>query len=245
MAGRRLDMGRGGRGAQWPLREAGASGRVRAEVGGARGLRPTCLAVVAEEALWADAQVGPSAVLAPASVLAGAGVTGVHLWRAWTAVNHIATSPRQQGRFWGRRRAWWGEAKGRPAGRVGQPLPSQAPPVPSPRVSLLPPGGCPPFCSERSGACACKQVCPGHLGDGKCGQTGGRGAPEHSPYPSRSERQRSPRGSGRQRPLRGPGRSLHFCRAVHGTRLPLQRQDTRLHGPPMSPVHAHMSSTWA
>lgn len=42
---------------------------------------PTCLTVVAEEALWAHAQVGPAAVLAPASMLAGAGVAGVHLWR--------------------------------------------------------------------------------------------------------------------------------------------------------------------
>lgn len=41
----------------------------------------TCLTVVAEEALWADAQVGPAAILTPASVLAGAGVAGVHLWR--------------------------------------------------------------------------------------------------------------------------------------------------------------------
>lgn len=41
----------------------------------------TCLAVVPEEALWADAQVGPASVLTPASVLAGAGVTGIHLWR--------------------------------------------------------------------------------------------------------------------------------------------------------------------
>lgn len=42
---------------------------------------PTCLTVVAEEALWADAQVGPATVLTAASVLAGAGVAGIHLWR--------------------------------------------------------------------------------------------------------------------------------------------------------------------
>lgn len=42
---------------------------------------PTCLAVIAEEALWADTQVGPATVLAAASVLAGAGVAGIHLWR--------------------------------------------------------------------------------------------------------------------------------------------------------------------
>lgn len=42
---------------------------------------PTCLTVVAKEALWTHAQVGPTTVLTPASVLAGAGGTGIHLWR--------------------------------------------------------------------------------------------------------------------------------------------------------------------
>lgn len=40
-----------------------------------------CLTVVAKEALWTHAQVGPTTVLTPASVLAGAGGTGIHLWR--------------------------------------------------------------------------------------------------------------------------------------------------------------------
>lgn len=42
---------------------------------------PTCLTVVAKEALRADTQVGPPAGLTPAAVLAGAAATGVQLWR--------------------------------------------------------------------------------------------------------------------------------------------------------------------
>lgn len=60
---------------------AAVSPAVQGRQGRALGSAPTCLAVVAEEALRADAQVGPAAVLAPASVPAGAGVAGVHLWR--------------------------------------------------------------------------------------------------------------------------------------------------------------------
>ena len=65
-------------GPAWPVAGRGAGGR------GCRGrgvASPTCLTVVAEEALWADAQVGPATVLTAASVLAGAGVAGIHLWR--------------------------------------------------------------------------------------------------------------------------------------------------------------------
>lgn len=64
----RVSTGGGGRQRKGPRRREGRLG-------------PTCLAVVAEEALWADTQVGPATVLAPASVLAGPGVAGVHLWR--------------------------------------------------------------------------------------------------------------------------------------------------------------------
>lgn len=81
-------VGVGGGGAQTPSWKAWPSRDSRGDGGACKEPEEecpdhahTCLTVVAEETLWADAQVGPATVLALSSVLAGAGVAGIHLWR--------------------------------------------------------------------------------------------------------------------------------------------------------------------
>lgn len=102
---------------------------------------PTCLAVVAKEALWTHAQVGPTTVLTPASVLAGAGGTGVHLWRTPKGLARAAGRDSGGGRrvqreegIGGGKEQWPGEGYGAPVGRRGS---QGSLPPPS---SFLPPG---------------------------------------------------------------------------------------------------------
>lgn len=101
-----------------------------------------CLTVVAKEALWTHAQVGPTTVLTPASVLAGAGGTGIHLWRTPKGLARAAGRDSGGGRrgqreegIGGGKEQWPGEGCGTPVGRRG----SQGPPPPHP-VSFLPQG---------------------------------------------------------------------------------------------------------
>lgn len=106
---------------------SGRGGAPTGGLGGGRG-RCTCLTVVAEEALRADTQVGAPVVLAAAAVLAGAGVTGIHLWRtprgsARAAGGCLGGEERTAGREG--RRAGGPSGWERPHPHPGAPLPSR------------------------------------------------------------------------------------------------------------------------
>lgn len=149
---------------------------------------PTCLAVVAEEALWADAQVGPTTVLTAASVLAGAGVAGVHLWRTPRESARAARGCLGEGGEDSGRKGKDSGARSLGAGGGQGPGPPLILPagVPPPRQSLSP-GTVPAPCSEQPSVCACwKQVFPGVQGILSVGEGPARGDPESSPYLSRS-----------------------------------------------------------
>lgn len=113
------------------MKEANGVSR-RPDRRGRPSVTPTCLTVVAEEALWTHAQVGPTTVLTPASVLAGAGGTGIHLWRTPKGLARAAGRDSGGGRrgqredgIGGGKEQWPGEGNGAPVGRRG----SQGPPA--------------------------------------------------------------------------------------------------------------------
>lgn len=102
--------------------ETGETGHSAGAGCGEHRAAPTCLAAVAEDALRADAQVGPAGLLAPAAVPAGAGGAGVHLCgtsREWAraaggSLGEGGEDSGQKGRGGEGRGPWGARGSGKP-----------------------------------------------------------------------------------------------------------------------------------
>lgn len=142
--------------------ETGEAGHSAGAGCGEHRAAPTCLAAVAEDALRADAQVGPAGLLAPAAVPAGAGGAGVHLCgtsREWAraaggSLGEGGEDSGQKGRGGEGRGPWGARGSGKPPHLWG---PSRQRPCRAGPWGL--------GCTLSPSSLRCRErVCPGRLG---------------------------------------------------------------------------------